>query len=156
MNQKDPDATPRDRVAVMLHDHLRSIEITDLIEPADPAPRGPEFDVDQRFYTPVHVIRATRPFSSDESGTLTLREGLIMSIADLRRTLRDQGVQATDCKAYLPERDEERGAIVYFRLGGIVYTAIARLALGDAGDRPDSIWDLILAVNVETEALDIR
>jgi hypothetical protein len=145
--------SPREWVAAMIRDSLRSAEVTDLIEPEDPAPPHPEWDFDPRFFTPLQAVRGTWPFREEKPGVPTFRDSLLHTIREIRRTLQRHGITPRDCKAYLPAAHERDAAIVYFRLDGFVFAAQCGCSLDQAPDHLDSIWDLTLSTNVADEAL---
>jgi hypothetical protein len=146
--------TPIERVAGLIRHYLRSAEVTDFIEPADPTPQLPEFDLDPRFYTPVKIKRAVRPFAADQPGVPTFRDAILEGIRELRGVMRDYNLRPRDCKGYIPEGADEPCALVYFRLDGYVLAALAVPPEVDWFRGPEkTFWDLILAVNVDDEAM---
>jgi hypothetical protein len=148
------DETSRQRVAALLRESLLSAEVKDLIEPEDPAPPHPEFDLDQRFYSPLCFVRAVMPFAPERPGIPTFRDILLDCVRNIRDVMRRRGIEARDCKAYLPTEDEAGAALLYFRIDGTVFAAVALAGPGEEGDQPDSIWDLTVATNVDDEAID--
>jgi hypothetical protein len=144
---------PRDRVAAMIREILRSAEVTDLIDPDDPAPGHAEFDMDPRFYTPLSVVRAIAPFCPELPGLPGLREAVLDGIRDIRGLMQRKDLAGVDCRAYMPTPEEARGAVVYFRIAPFVFTALAVPGPGEAGDQADSIWDLSITINVDDEAV---
>ena len=145
--------TPRRRVEAKIREALASAEVTDLIEPQDPAPAHPEWDFDERFYTPLQVVRACWPFAPERPGVPTLRDGLLESIRRLREAIRNNGLKPADCKAYLPAEHEADAALVYFRLDGYVLAALGQAAPAEVLDAGIAAWNLTLAVNVADEAI---
>jgi hypothetical protein len=150
--------TARDRVAGMIREVLRSAEVTDLIEPADPSPPHPEFDADPRFYTALKVVQPTRPFAPERPGEPTFRDHILDAIRRARKLLADGNLGPRDCKAYLPLDYEAGAAIVYARIEGIVLAVMATCDYDDGVEQlvPGAYWDLIVAVNVDDEAIDAR
>jgi hypothetical protein len=150
--------TPRERVAGMIREALRSAEVTDLIEPADPAPPHPEFDADPRFYTALKVVQPTRPFAPERPGEPTFRDVVLEGIRQVRKLLADGKLGPRDCKAYLLQDYEAGAAIVYARIEGFVLAVLATCDYEDGVEQlvPGAYWDLIVAVNVDDEAIDAR
>ena len=148
--------TPRERVAGIIREALRSAEVTDLIEPADPAPPHPEFDVDERFYTPLQIVRACQPFAPERPGEPTFRDAVLDGVRDLRGMLARYNLGARDCKAYLPRDYEADAAVVYARIEGIVLAVVASCDYDDDPLAPGSYWDVFAAVNVDDEVIEAR
>jgi hypothetical protein len=142
----------------MIREALRSAEVTDLIEPADPSPPHPEFDLDPRFYTAIKVVQPTRPFAPERPGEPTFRDVVLDGIRRARMLLADANLAPHDCKAYLPEDYEAEAVIVYARIEGFVLAILATCDYDDGVEQlvPGAYWDLIVALNVDDEVIDAR
>jgi hypothetical protein len=145
---------PTERVAAMIREYLRSAEVTDVFGPDEATGRA-AFDFDERFYTPLEIRRACRPFDPELPGVPSFRDVLLDGVRDLRRIIDERRLTPQDLKAYLPRAGEPLGALVYFRPDRIVFAARAvpvPLPGDEVGDGTGMPWQLTVAVSVDDEA----
>jgi hypothetical protein len=115
-------------------------------------PEGPASDAAPEWYTPVSIERAVYPFGR----TPSLREDLMDLVRRVREPLQSRRILPADCVPHLasPALAAGGGAVVYFRLPPLVFTATAvpEPTPGDP-DLDGEPWRLAVAIAVETDAL---